>query len=273
MLSLPWFGSQDAASLPTHPRRRLLGTRVDALSRAEAVAAILARAVGGRSALVCACNVDMLVHGRRNPDFAAVLADADLVLPDGMPLVWMLRAFGLGRSERVAGPDLMLELCAAAAARRVPVGFYGGRQEVLQRCADRLVERFPGLQVAIALSPPFRPLSPEEEACIRDEILASGARLLFVALGCPKQERWMHRHRPMLPFPMIGVGAAVDFHAGAVRRAPFWVQRAGLEWLYRLAAEPRRLWRRYLVGNLLFLLFLVDQLVRSRMPRPAAGRP
>ncbi|MGD9511499.1 MAG: WecB/TagA/CpsF family glycosyltransferase [Geminicoccaceae bacterium] len=215
----------------------------------------------------------MLVHGRRDPEFAAILADADLVLPDGMPLVWMLRAFGLGRSERVAGPDLMLELCAAAAARGVPVGFYGGRQEVLQRCSERLLERVPHLRIVIALAPPFRPLSAKEEGRIRDEILASGARLLFVALGCPKQERWMHRHRSMLPLPMIGVGAAVDFHAGAVRRAPLWMQRVGLEWLYRLAAEPRRLWRRYLVGNLLFFLFLADQLVRSRVPRLAERRP
>ncbi len=208
--------------------------------------------------MVCACNVDMLVQSYRDQSFRRQLSDADLVLPDGVPLVWLLRRSGIAGAERVAGPDLMLDVCAAAATSGIPIGFYGGREEVVAACAASLLDRFPGLEISLRISPPYRTLTSDEDDEIRQLIVGSGVRILFVALGCPKQERWIHRHRD-LPVVMLGVGAAVDFHAGSVRRAPLWMQRNGLEWLFRLGMEPRRLWRRYLVGNSLFLALVATE--------------
>jgi N-acetylglucosaminyldiphosphoundecaprenol N-acetyl-beta-D-mannosaminyltransferase len=153
-------------------------------------------------------------------------------------------------------------VCRRAEERGLPVGLYGGTPEVLEALRGRLVERHPLLRIAFAASPPFRPLTPEEVASTLEAIEASGARILFVGLGCPKQERWMAAQRSGLPCVMVGVGAAFDFLAGAKRQAPRWLQGAGLEWLFRLASEPRRLWRRYLILNPRFLFLLARELAR-----------
>jgi len=165
-------------------------------------------------------TVHSVMEAWDDPGFRQVLNAADLVTPDGMPLVWMLRRLGYPDQQRVYGPDLTLHVCEAAAREGVPVGFYGGVPEALETMVSKLRRLFPGLVVAYAWSPPFRPLTPEEDAQVVREIVESGARVLFVGLGCPKQERWMGEHRGRVPAVMLGVGAAFDFHGGRVRQAP-----------------------------------------------------
>ncbi|MEJ5233580.1 MAG: WecB/TagA/CpsF family glycosyltransferase [Geminicoccaceae bacterium] len=230
----------------------ILGTRVDALGLAEAADRILAWAERGEARKVAAANVHMLVEARDDPTLAAALAGFDLVTPDGMPLVWRLRRLGHPRQERVYGPDLMLEVCARAAARGVPLGLYGGSPEALEGCRNALLRRFPGLPIVYAWSPPVRPARREAPEVL-EAIRASGARILFVALGCPKQEHWVAMNASELPMVLFAVGAAIDFIAGRVPQAPPWLQRLGLEWAFRLAADPRRLWRRYAYTNSRFL--------------------
>ncbi len=244
--------------------RYILGMRVDATSYADATRRVLAWARAGESRYVCVANIHMVMEAYDDPNFRALINRADLVTPDGMPLVWMLRAMGIPGQERVYGPDLTLHICQAAAGQGIAVGFYGGRPEVLEALVHRLQERIPGLAVAYAYSPPFRPLSAAEEEAVVEAINASGARILFVGLGCPKQERWMAGHKGKVRAAMLGVGAAFDFHAGRVPQAPGWMQRAGLEWLFRLLVEPRRLWRRYLKHNPRFIVLAAMQLFGLR---------
>ncbi len=190
-----------------------------------------------------------------------VLNGADIAATDGMPLVWALRSFGAKNQRRVYGPDLMLAVCGQATRLQHRVFLYGGRADTLAELRSRLKARFPALQIVDSYAPPFRPLTPEEDQACTDRILAADADLVFVGIGAPKQERWMTEHRARLPgVVMLGVGAAFDFHAGSVRQAPRWMQRCGLEWWFRLCAEPKRLWRRYLVVNPLFLVLWALQL-------------
>ena len=249
---------------PPKRRRMVVNVGVDPITPSEATRRILAWALAGESRYVCVANVHMVMEAHDDPVFREVINRADLVVPDGMPLVWMLKQLGHPAQPRVYGPDLMLRLCRAAAEHNLPVGLYGSTPETLQRLQERLRARFPDLKVAYAYSPPFRPLTPEEEEAVRAQIHAAGVRLLFVALGCPKQERWMVRQKGELRLPMIGVGAAFDFLAGTKPQAPRWMQRLGLEWLFRLLTEPRRLLRRYLVHNPRFLWLAGRQLCRQR---------
>jgi N-acetylglucosaminyldiphosphoundecaprenol N-acetyl-beta-D-mannosaminyltransferase len=186
---------------------------------------------------------------------------ADLVTPDGMPLVWALKAFGIGDASRVYGPDLTLVVCEHAAAHDVPVGFYGGSPAVLDDLVAALRHRVPGLRVCFAQSPPYRPLTAEEDEAAVQAMRRSGAGIVFVGLGAPKQESWMAEHRHRLPAVLVGVGAAFDFIAGHKRQAPRALQRAGLEWAFRLATEPRRLWRRYAERNPRFVVLFTRQLL------------
>jgi len=243
---------------------QILGMRVDPTSYEEATRKVLAWAGAGESRYVCVASVHMVMEAHDDPGFKALVNAADLVTPDGMPLVWMLRRLGYPQQERVYGPELMLRVCERAARQGVPVGFYGGHPEALEALVNNLKSRFPGLRVVYAYSPPFRSLTPEEDEKVTGEINASGARILFVGLGCPKQERWMAEHKNKVQAVMLGVGAAFDFHAGRVRQAPAWMQRAGLEWLFRLLMEPRRLWRRYLRHNPRFIALAMAQLLGLR---------
>ena len=234
----------------TSPARvNVLGVGVSAVSLTEAVAVIEGWIATGEHSYVCVCNVHSVMDCRRSEDLRQVFNAAGLVTPDGMPLVW------LGRSKypgvtRVYGPDLMLAQLEAGVAQGHRHLFYGGREGVADRLARRLTERFPKLVIAGTMEPPLASLdelcTPEAAAAIN----AASADVVWVGIGSPKQDRWMARMRPLLEAPvLIGVGAAFDFHGGAVRQAPLWMQRSGLEWLFRLAMEPRRLWRRYLVDN------------------------
>ena len=255
---------------PAARRVPVVTLQVSPLSLAEVARQVLAWAERGESRSVCAANVHMVMEAWDDPGFRDLVNAADLVAPDGVPLVWALRRQGEDAQERVYGPALMLETCRLAAQRGVPIGLYGSRETVLRQLRSRLYARFPALRIVYSHSPAFRPLTPEETAGIVDGIRQSGARILFVGLGCPKQERWMAAHRGQFPAVMLGVGAAFDFHAGTVPQAPGWMQRLGLEWAFRLAQEPGRLWWRYLKHNPRFLILLwLQGLRRRRRPRPS----
>jgi N-acetylglucosaminyldiphosphoundecaprenol N-acetyl-beta-D-mannosaminyltransferase len=257
-----------AAPVGQHPpRRSVLGMRVDATSYVDGARRVAAWATEPRGRYVCVANVHMTMEAHDDPGFAEIVNAADLVTPDGMPLVWLLRRLGVAGATRVYGPTLTLHVCELAACEGVPVGFYGGRPEAIERLVPRLQARFPTLRIAFAESPPFRPLTTEEDAAAVERIVASGTRILFVGLGCPKQERWMAAHRDVLPLVQLGVGAAFDFHAGLVRQAPPMLQRVGLEWAFRMAMEPRRLAGRYLRHNPRFAWYALAQLVRGTARR------
>jgi N-acetylglucosaminyldiphosphoundecaprenol N-acetyl-beta-D-mannosaminyltransferase len=238
--------------------------RVDATSYGHAAREILRWARKGESRYVCVATVNNIIEAYDDPDYGAIMEAADLVTPDGMPLVWGLRLLGVGTATRVYGPDLTPIVCQLAADHGVPIGLYGGSQDVLEALTARLGQRFPGLKVAYRASPPFRPLTADEERRTLEDLERSGARILFVGLGAPKQEQWMAAHRPEVNAVMLGVGAAFDFLAGRKRQAPRLLQRLGLEWLYRLVHEPRRLWRRYLYRNPRFVVLFTVQLLRER---------
>jgi N-acetylglucosaminyldiphosphoundecaprenol N-acetyl-beta-D-mannosaminyltransferase len=233
--------------------RRILGMRVDATSYAETADAVIERAESGAGGMVCVATAHMAIECFDDPALRRAVNSADRVTPDGMSLVWALRRMGVGAASRVYGPSLLPILCARAEARGIAVGLYGGAPEVQGALVAELRRRFPRLRIPFAWSPPFRELDPAEDAAACDAIAAASVGILFVGLGCPKQERWMAAHRDALPCVLVGVGAAFDFLAGAKPQAPAWMQGAGLEWLFRLGSEPRRLWRRYLVGNTRFL--------------------
>ena len=188
-----------------------------------------------------------------------------MVIPDGMPIVWGLRLQGIRDQMRVCGPDLTPLLCERAEADGIPVGFYGVTDDTMARLLDEAARRWPRLKVTYAYSPPFRELSQEQELAIAGEIARSGARLLFVGLGCPKQDWWTVRQLGRFPGVLLPVGAAFDFLAGTKSRPPEWIRRAGLEWVHRLATEPRRLWYRYLYHNPRFVALFIRQLIEQRV--------
>ena len=245
--------------------RLVVGTRVDATTYSDAVSRALAWAAQRESRYVCVANVHVAMESHDSAEYRAVINAADLSTPDGMPLVWALRVLGVPEATRVYGPTLTRKLLARAAAERVPVGLYGGTPEVLARMCKSCRDHFAGLQIAYSYAPPFRQLTPAEDEAIVLAINNSGARILFVGLGCPKQERWMASHKGRVKAVMLGVGAAIDFLAGAKPQAPAWMQSAGLEWLFRLGTEPRRLWRRYLYHNPRFLALFAGQYLKSRI--------
>jgi N-acetylglucosaminyldiphosphoundecaprenol N-acetyl-beta-D-mannosaminyltransferase len=225
---------------------------------------ILRRARDGAGGQVCVANVHMLVEARRDPALRQVLEDAALVVSDGLPLVWQLHRHGLAHAEQVRGPDLTVRLCEEAAAAGVAVYLYGGDRGLMAELEATLRARVPTLRIAGAEAAPRLPRQPEMEPAVVERIRSSGARLVLVGLGCPKQEFWMHAHRPHLDAVLVGVGQAFGIIAGHVPEAPVWMRRAGLEWLFRVASEPRRLWRRYLITNTLFGVFLLRETFSGR---------
>lgn len=241
----------------------ILGVPIHITSYAQATEQILTWARAGESRCVYAANVHVVMEAQDHADFLEVLQRADLCTPDGMPLVWMLRLKGYRSQPRVYGPTLTLHLLAAAAERGIPVGFLGSTPEVLEALIARMQERFPALSIPYAFSPPFRPLTVQEDAEILEGIRTAGVRILFIGLGCPKQERWVDAHRERAVSVMVAVGAAFDYLAGTKRQAPAWMQRFGLEWLFRLLHEPGRLWKRYLRSNPRFIILALTELIRG----------
>jgi N-acetylglucosaminyldiphosphoundecaprenol N-acetyl-beta-D-mannosaminyltransferase len=252
--------------------RGVLGMRVDATSHEDASQRVVRWAHEGRSVYVCVASVHMVMEAFDSEAFRRIVNGADLVTPDGRPLVWALKAMGVSRASQVRGTDLTTRIIERAAREGVPIGLYGGTPELLESFVRVLGERFPGVRVACKIAPPFRPLTREEDEAITGEIVESGARILFVGIGCPKQERWMAQHKDHFPAVMVGVGAAFDFHTGRVRQAPRWMQTAGLEWVFRLAMDPRRLWKRYAKHNPRFVGLLLLQLLGLRRFGKDEGR-
>jgi len=240
---------------------QILGIRVDPTSYKAATEQILSWTHNGDSRYVCVANVHMVMEAYDAPDFREMVNAADLVTPDGMPLVWMLRRLGHPEQERVYGPELTLRLIEAVAMQEIPVGFYGSSTETLAQLIASFKKKYPNLKIAYHYSPPFRPLTADEDEAVICAVNATGTKILFVGLGCPKQERWMAAHRGKIQVVMLGVGAAFDFHSRAKRQAPLWMQRSGLEWLFRFSQEPGRLWRRYLYQNPRFVWFMIWQLL------------
>lgn len=252
----------------TLPRVDVLGVHVSAISRQEAVAEI-GRWVREREPhYVCVTGVHGVMESQRDPALRRIHNESGLTTPDGMPLVWCSKAAGVGSVTRVYGPDLMLDVLEAGLGEGWRHYLYGGAEGVPELLAEQLAARLPGLQIAGTYSPPFRALTDEESAEVVERINGSGADLVWVGLSTPKQERWMAAHRARLQAPaLLGVGAAFDFHAGRVRQAPALLQRVGLEWAFRLAVEPRRLWRRYFRNNPAFVARIVRR--RPRLVQPS----
>jgi N-acetylglucosaminyldiphosphoundecaprenol N-acetyl-beta-D-mannosaminyltransferase len=248
----------------TRTGAKVLGSFIDAPVWSVALQRIVGWTARRESRYVCICNVHSVVTASRDSAFGSVLNQADMATPDGAPVAWMLRRLGFAGQVRINGPDLMWRYCARAAETGQPMFLYGGSAETLELLQLRLLEQFPGLQFAGAYSPPFRPLTAAEDDAVVERINASGASVVWVSLGCPKQELWMAAHRGRVRAVMVGVGAAFDYHAGTLSRAPQWMQNIGLEWLHRLVSEPRRLWRRYLITNTLFIFGALKQLVLTR---------
>ncbi len=239
---------------PELRRVDVLGVGVSTINQDMALSEVTRWIEAGERHYVCVTGVHGVMESQRDPELKAIHNASGLTTPDGMPMVWAGRKAGAEWMDRVYGPDLMLNVLTRAAERGWPSFLYGGKDGVPELLARKLTERIPGLEIAGSHSPPFRPLTEAEDAEIVDRINDSGAQLVWVGLSTPKQERWMAAHRDRLTAPaLFGVGAAFDFHAGLLPQAPPWMQRNGLEWCYRLAKEPRRLWRRYLVNNPAYL--------------------
>ncbi|AFY36998.1 glycosyl transferase, WecB/TagA/CpsF family [[Leptolyngbya] sp. PCC 7376] len=247
------------------PQRHILRTRVHLTNYVDAGERILQAIRNNQSGYVAIANVHMVMTGYWNNEFQQIINNALLTTPDGMPLVWGLKLFGLQEASRVYGPDLTLHCCTIATRENMPVYFYGSRPETLDKLRQNLLEKFPELNIVGMVAPPFRALSAEEENLEIENIIQSGAKLVFVGLGCPKQEFWMAKHTDKLTAVLLGVGAAFDFHAGTVSQAPRWMMSLGLEWFYRLLQEPRRLWKRYVVNNMAFVVLFLIQFVRVRL--------
>ena len=248
-----------------------LGMRVDATSYPDAVTRIVEWARNGESRTVTAGCVHVVMEAYDQRAYQDVVNSSDMVTPDGMPLVWLLRASGIRNASRVYGPHLTLELLEAAHRQRIPIGFYGGSPRALDGLLAVAQRRYPDAPVVYACAPPFRALEPVEERQVVEDIRSSGARSLFVGLGCPKQERWVAAHRGQIPAAMIAVGAAFDFISGVKPQAPAWMQRSGLEWLFRLLTEPRRLFGRYFRTNPRFMVLIALQLWAQRRTRPGSA--
>ena len=238
------------------PRYNVLGVGVSALTLAQARDLVLGARGAKRLGYVCLGTVNGIAEARADPVFRTVFNASYLTTPDGMPLVWL----GPRGVERVYGPDLLLAVCEAGRAGGLRHYFFGGAEGVASALAQNLAARFPGLAVAGTFTPPFRPLTAEEDAALAADVARTQPDIVWVGLGTPKQERFMAEHVQALDAGLlIGVGAAFDFFSGRVRQAPRWVQRSGFEWLFRLCMEPRRLGPRYLKTNPLFLLRVVAQ--------------
>jgi exopolysaccharide biosynthesis WecB/TagA/CpsF family protein len=252
---------------PVHWPRKvdLFGVGVSVTDYDEAASTIL-QAAGQRTPGIVSCHaVHAIVTTSRDPSLRDQVNTFDMVTPDGQPVRWALNLlYGTRLAERIYGPELMLRLCRGAAEAGIPIYLYGGTPDVAERIQTNLLRLYPKLAIAGYEAPPFRPLSPEEDQAVVERMNRSGAGLVFIGLGCPKQDLFAYAHRESIRAVQVCVGAAFDFHAGVKKMAPGWMQRRGLEWLYRLSQEPGRLWQRYLVTNSLFLMSLVKALTRGR---------
>lgn len=236
-----------------------ISLQVDAISRPDLLRFLSAKAEARQSSYVCVANVHMLVEAHQSPEFASIVNGADIVLADGMPLVWYNRIINNITQERIAGMDLLPEVLAHAEKLGQSVYFFGGTDDMLAKNREFLNATYPSLRIAGMLSPPFRPLTATEEDEVVRNINDTGASWVFVVLGCPKQERWMGRMKGKINAVMLGIGGALPVMIKWQKRAPLWMQKAGMEWVFRLGQEPKRLFKRYFTtGSVFFYLSLRD---------------
>jgi exopolysaccharide biosynthesis WecB/TagA/CpsF family protein len=255
-------------------KHNILGVRVSAVDYNAAVARVIAAAENHQRLTVSALAVHGVMTGALDPAHQFRLNHLDLVVPDGQPVRWALRMLhGIRLPDRVYGPTLTLRVCEAAAASGLSVFFYGSRPPVLTALMENLQARIPRLRIAGSEPSQFRQLSDREQKELADRIQSSGASIVFVGLGCPRQEVWIYEMGHLLSLPLMAVGAAFDFHAGTLRQAPSTLQRVGLEWLFRLGCEPRRLWRRYLGLNPRYVQLVAMQALGLRSFQPVCDGP
>jgi N-acetylglucosaminyldiphosphoundecaprenol N-acetyl-beta-D-mannosaminyltransferase len=249
------------------PTRNIIEIPVNINTFEQQTEQITAWAKHRQNTMVCVANVHMLVEGWRDPDFANMLKNADILVPEGMPLVWMLNLMGLDYIKRVGGMELFLACCQKASAAQISIFLLGTEPEILATIHQRLAKDFPNLKIAGMYAPPFAPISKEVDLELVQTINDSGAGIVFVALGCPKQEKWMALYRDRLQAVLIGVGAVFPIYAGIMKQAPEFMRNAGLAWLFRLGQEPKRLWFRYLSTNPIFIYLALKQIIASKLTK------
>ena len=247
------------------PKVPIFGIGISVTDYTEACASIIDAARARRSYAVSALATHGLTEAARDGEFGELVNSIELVTPDGQPVRWAMNILhGTALSERVYGPDLVAAVCATAALEGMSVYLFGSSAVTCRAVAGELPRRYPGLRISGVQPDRFRDATADEDAADVQRIRASGADIVLVGRGCPRQERWVAQHRGLIPVPMLAVGAAFDYIAGNITRPPRWMQRAGLEWLFRLVQEPRRLFRRYLVHNSLFVLMLAREVLHKR---------
>ena len=251
-------------------KQNLFGMNINIGRYDEYAETVIQKALANESDYACVANVHMLIETYTNSTFAKTVNEASVITPDGKPITWALRLIHGIKQERVAGMELLPNLLALAERQGVPVFFYGGSEEMLEKSGTVLQRKFPALNIAGMYSPPFRQLSKDEEEDIVRKINDSGAKLVFVILGCPKQEKWMASMKGKINAFMIGVGGALPVLVGLQKRAPQWMQKAGLEWAHRLSQEPGRLFKRYAVTNTVFLYLFFKAYLRKKVLHPAS---
>lgn len=249
------------SNLPLVKKTTLLSTNVFVTTYELVTQNIHSWTLNRESCYVCAANVHMIMEAHDHPSFRDVVNNADMVTPDGMPLVWLMRLKGVHQQQRVYGPTLMLHVLEICEKESIPIGLLGSTPDVLELLRKKLIIKYPQLKINYSYSPPFGDLSEDANDRIVTNFNGSGSKILFIGLGCPKQEIWMSKNKGRIKAVMIGVGAAFDFNAGVKRQSPPFLQKIGLEWLFRLFHEPGRLWKRYLYNNPRFIfLALIDLL-------------
>ncbi|WP_420591960.1 WecB/TagA/CpsF family glycosyltransferase [Bacterioplanoides sp.] len=246
-------------------RQAIISMEVDVVNLDQTLIAVEEMARSGEGSYVCVSNVHMCMEAFDSPDFKRIVNDADLVIPDGRPLSWAQKLLGYIDAEQVRGQDIMNAICAASGRKSLNIGLYGGSSDkLLKKVTLTLKQDHPDINITYSFSPPFRPLTEQEDQEVVRGISDADVDVLFVGIGCPKQERWMAEHKNSLKCVMLGVGAAYDFIAGSQQQAPHWMQKIGMEWGYRLLSEPKRLWKRYLKQNPRFIYYFLQQWLLKR---------
>ncbi len=244
-------------------RCTIITMEVDVINIQSSLNKVYYLAASQHGAYVCVSNVHMCMEAFDSEDFQTIVNNADLVIPDGRPLSWAQKLLGYDVAEQVRGQDIMNSICEYSGIKNFKIGFYGGSSDaLLRKVVDQLKNSYSDINIKFMYSPPFRSLTVEEDDELVRRVNESGINILFVGTGCPKQERWMSEHKNKFSCVMIGVGAAFDFIAGSKRHAPRWMQKMGLEWLFRLVSEPKRLWKRYLRQNPRFIYYFSKQLIK-----------